>query len=126
MMPETTRENLTSGGWKDLVFEDFRDQVTIHWIQPFENEQPGVALLKYEAGASVPRHLHVGLETILVLQGTQSDEAGDYGPGSLIVNKEGTEHSVWSDTGCVVLIQWDRPVKILEEERPKRSVQGGR
>lgn len=113
-MPETTRENLSSGGWKDLDFGPFRDGVTLHWIQPFEGDQPGVALLKYEAGAVVPRHRHEGLETILVLQGTQSDETGDYGAGTYIVNAAGTEHSVWSDTGCVVLIQWDRPVTIYE------------
>ena len=45
-MPETTRELLTSGGWKDLAFGPFRDGVTIHWIKPFEGDQPGVALLK--------------------------------------------------------------------------------
>ena len=112
-MPETTRENLAAGGWKDLEFGPFRDGVTLHWIKPFEGDQPGVALLKYEAGAVVPRHRHEGLETILVLQGTQSDETGDYGAGTYIVNAAGTEHSVWSDTGCVVLIQWDRPVTIL-------------
>lgn len=115
-MPETTRERLTSGGWKELEFGPFRPEVTIHWIRPFEDDQPGLALLKYEAGASVPRHRHEGLETILVLEGTQCDEAGDYGVGSYVVNAAGTEHSVWSDTGCVVLIQWDRPVRILEEE----------
>ena len=112
-MPETTRENLAAGGWKDLDFGPFRDGVTLHWIKPFEGDQPGVALLKYEAGAVVPRHRHEGLETILVLQGTQSDETGDYGAGTYIVNAAGTEHSVWSDTGCVVLIQWDRPVTIF-------------
>ncbi|MGO8381455.1 hypothetical protein ACC745_38490, partial [Rhizobium ruizarguesonis] len=45
-----------------------------------------------------------------------SDETGDYISGSYIVNAPGSEHSVWSDTGCMVLIEWDRPVKILEEE----------
>ena len=112
-MPETTRENLAAGGWKELEFGPFRDGVTLHWIKPFEGDQPGVALLKYEAGAVVPRHRHEGLETILVLHGTQSDETGDYGAGTYIVNAAGTEHSVWSDTGCVVLIQWDRPVTIF-------------
>lgn len=113
-MPETTRENLTGGGWKDLDFGPFREGVMIHWIKPFVDDQPGVALLKYEAGAGVPRHRHEGLETIVVLHGTQSDETGDYGVGSLVINAIDTEHSVWSDTGCVVLIQWDRPVTILE------------
>lgn len=115
-MPETTRELLTLGGWKELTFGPFRDGVTIHWIQPFESDQPGVALLKYEVGAAVPRHRHEGLETILVLDGIQSDETGDYAKGCYIVNAAGSEHSVWSETGCVVLIQWDRPVRILGEE----------
>ncbi|OWW04808.1 allophanate hydrolase [Rhizobium sp. R72] len=116
-MPETIRHRLATGGWKELEFAPFREKVAIHWIRPFAGDQPGVALLKYEPGASVPRHLHQGLETILVLDGVQSDEAGDYGRGSYIVNAPGSEHSVWSDTGCVVLIQWDRPVRILNEER---------
>ena len=107
---------MTTDGWHRLEFGPFRPGVTIHWIRQFESDQPGVALLKYEAGSSVPRHLHKGLETILVLEGTQSDETGDYGKGSYLVNAPGTEHSVWSDTGCVVLILWDRPVLILEEE----------
>ncbi len=116
-MPETTRDFSTSGGWKDLPFEAFRTGVTIHWIKRFDDDQPGVALLKYAAGASVPRHRHEGLETIFVLDGVQSDETGDYAQGSYVVNAVGTEHSVWSKPGCVVLIQWDRPVTIIEKDR---------
>ena len=115
-MAETIRPLLTSGGWKQLPFESFREGVTIHWIHRFEGDQPGVALLKYEPGAAVPRHRHEGLETILVLDGIQSDETGDFDCGSYIVNAPGTEHSVWSASGCVVLIQWDRPVTILKED----------
>ncbi|MBF2713476.1 cupin domain-containing protein [Agrobacterium vitis] len=113
-MAETTRDNMLAGGWKSLPYEAFRDGVTIHWIHHFEGDQPGVALLAYQAGASVPRHRHEGLETILVLEGSQSDETGTYGTGSYIVNAAGTEHSVWSIDGCTVLIQWDRPVTLLE------------
>lgn len=113
-MPETTRL-LIDGSWQALAFEPFRDGVDIHWIHRFEAGNPGVALLHYQPGSSVPRHRHAGLETILVLEGEQSDEAGDYGVGTLVVNAEGSEHSVWSRTGCVVLIQWQLPVIILEE-----------
>ncbi|MVA55058.1 cupin domain-containing protein [Agrobacterium vitis] len=113
-MAETTRDNMLAGGWKSLPYEAFREGVTIHWIRRFEGDQPGVALLSYQAGASVPRHRHEGLETILVLEGSQSDETGTYGTGSYIVNAAGTEHSVWSIDGCTVLIQWDRPVTLLE------------
>lgn len=114
-MAESVRESLTAGGWKSLAFEPFRPGVTIHWISRFEGVRPGVALLKYEAGASVPRHRHPGLETILVLHGSQSDEDGRYFTGTYVVNAPGSEHSVWSEDGCVVLIQWDQPVEILED-----------
>ncbi|RVC59287.1 allophanate hydrolase, partial [Mesorhizobium sp. M4B.F.Ca.ET.088.02.2.1] len=32
-------------------------------------------------------------------------------------NPVGTEQSVWTKDGCVVLIQWDLPVIILGETR---------
>ena len=104
--------DLIYGGWKELPFQPFRDGIEISEIV---TGSPAVALLRYQPGASVPRHLHTGLETIIVLEGTQSDERGDYPAGSVILNPEGTVHSVWSTDGCVVFIQWQLPVKFLEE-----------
>lgn len=100
-----------NGGWRDCEFEYFRDGVDICRLVTGE---PELALLRYQPGSSVPRHLHLGMETILVLEGSQSDERGLYGRGALVVNPEGSIHSVWSDEGCVILIQWTKPVKILE------------
>lgn len=96
--------------WRARRFEPFRDGVEISVLR---DGVPGVAILRYAPGAGVPRHRHPGLETILVLEGVQSDERGDYPAGSLILNPEGTEHSVWSETGCTVLIQWNRPVEFV-------------
>lgn len=104
---------LAAGGWRTRAFKPFRDGVEISEIVTGE---PAVALLRYAPGASVPRHLHEGLETILVLDGVQSDERGDYAAGSLILNPQGSVHSVWSEPGCVVLIQWTRPVRFLEDD----------
>lgn len=97
--------------WRDLSFSHFREGVDIHHIK---RGSPALAILRYAPGAKVPLHLHTGLETILVLDGVQSDERGDYPKGSFILNPEGSSHSVWSETGCAVLIQWERPVEILE------------
>lgn len=94
-----------------LPFQPFRDGVDIHYVK---HGAPAVAFLRYAPGARVPMHRHTGLETILVLEGEQSDERGTYPEGSFILNPEGSAHSVWSDPGCVVLIQWERPVEILE------------
>lgn len=104
---------LLPAGWRDACYEPFRDGVE---ISPIVSGEPAVALLRYAPGAGVPRHRHMGLETILVLDGVQCDERGAYPAGTLMLNPEGSEHSVWSDTGCVVLIQWTRPVEFVAAE----------
>ncbi len=106
---------LMSGGWADCAFGPFREGVEICLLR---DTDPQVALLRYRPGARVPRHRHRGLETILVLDGAQSDERGTYAAGTLVLNPEGSVHSVWSDPGCVVLIQWERPVELLEADPP--------
>lgn len=105
-----TCDDFLGGGWRRCAFEPFRDGVEICRLVAGE---PELALLRYAPGARVPRHLHQGLETILVLEGSQSDEFGRYGAGALVANAAGSIHSVASEEGCVVLIQWTRPVAIL-------------
>ncbi|MER8883424.1 cupin domain-containing protein [Mesorhizobium sp. M0019] len=116
-MPNLAFAGLLNGGWRDLPFEPFRDGITAHWLLKGGPMEPSVAILNYRPGAGVPRHRHAGLETIIVLEGTQSDENGDHAAGSVILNPVGTEHSVWTKDGCVVLIQWNLPVVILGEAK---------
>jgi anti-sigma factor ChrR (cupin superfamily) len=112
-MPEPLHiAGLLAGGWRTAAFRPFREGVE---ICPIMEGAPAVALLRYAPGSGVPRHRHPGLETILVLDGVQSDDRGDYPAGSLILNPEGSQHRVWSGPGCVVLIQWERPVEFLTE-----------
>jgi anti-sigma factor ChrR (cupin superfamily) len=100
-------------GWQDMPFQPFREGVEVCrlWQGP-----PEVAMLRYAPGASVPMHRHLGLETILVLTGSQSDDSGTYPAGSLMFNPAGSSHRVWSDPGCVVLIQWEKPVEFVVPE----------
>lgn len=105
---------LLDGGWRDAPFEPFREGVEIARLAG-DPDGASAALLRYQPGASVPMHEHVGLETILVLEGSQADERGVYAAGTMSVNLAGSRHSVWSDEGCVVLIHWERPVRILDE-----------
>jgi anti-sigma factor ChrR (cupin superfamily) len=73
-----------------------------------------VGLIRYDAGASVPQHLHVGDEHIYVLSGSQQDERGVYPAGTYIYNAEGSTHSVSSQDGCLVLAHWCKPVRFLK------------
>ena len=105
-------QDLLNGGWKDLPFQPFKEGVEIYSIVQGE---PALALLKYAPGASVPHHFHTDLETIFILAGSQSDDSGTYRAGTLIANPKGSSHSVHSDQGCVVLIQWTKPVQFLPQ-----------
>jgi anti-sigma factor ChrR (cupin superfamily) len=107
---------LVAGGWRTLDFVPFREGVVVHYLERGRGDGPSMAVLKYAPGARVQRHRHVDLETIVILDGVQSDENGDYATGTVVINRPGSEHSVWSDPGCVVLIQWTRPVVMLEPE----------
>ena len=111
-MTESLRiPNLFAGGWRDLPFAPFRDGIDIAWLRQGE---PGIAILRYEPGASVPLHMHPDVEMILVLDGAQSDALGTYGAGDLVINLPGSQHSVISDKGCIVLLMWSKPVVFLE------------
>ncbi len=102
--------NFLSGAWRNLDFEPFKPGISVHWL---EKGAPAIAVLKYDPGARAPLHYHVAPETVLILSGTQSDANGTYHAGDLVVNFQGTQHEVFSEEGCVALLQWAKPVKFL-------------
>jgi anti-sigma factor ChrR (cupin superfamily) len=94
-------------------FQPFRPGVERADIFVDPVTQSSTALLRYAPGANVPKHRHAGYEHIWILSGSQSDEDGTYGPGSLLIHAPGTTHRVWSDEGCLVLAVWERPVEFI-------------
>ena len=98
---------IEQGPWHPL-----RDGVEIQYLHRALDE-PVAALLRYQAGACIPVHRHAGVEIIHVLQGSQRDATGTYPEGSIKINLPGTSHDLVSDTGCVVLIVWEKPVEFL-------------
>ena len=93
-------------------FRPFREGVEICVL----HESPDgarAALLRYAPGASVPAHRHDGFEYIYVIAGEQADHRASCGAGSFVVNEPGTSHRVVSESGCLVLIIWQRPVTFL-------------
>jgi anti-sigma factor ChrR (cupin superfamily) len=72
-----------------------------------------LALLRYAAGASVPEHMHTGMEYIQILAGAQHDEHGAYAVNTLLVSRPGTRHQIASPEGCVALAIWEAPVRFV-------------
>jgi predicted ChrR family anti-sigma factor len=100
-------------GTRKLGWRRLRAGVDLFQLAGDPDKGPSAALLRYRPGARIPAHEHPGFEVIYVLEGSQSDERGSYDAGTLIVNRVGAQHSVWSDDGCLVLIVWEKPVEFL-------------
>jgi predicted ChrR family anti-sigma factor len=98
-----------------LNWQPFREGVDI-WKLHEGSEGSAAALLRYHAGARVPRHEHPGTEYLLILEGSQTDDRGAYHRGDFIINFTGTSHRVASSDGCIVLAVWTQPVRFLEEQ----------
>jgi len=109
--------------WKNILGRNF-DDPSMEW----KNFRPGVdiiplygdgttgcssALLRYQPGARIPEHLHVGAEFLLVLRGSQTDERGHYTTGTLLINPATTRHEILSEEGCVILAVWEKPVRFI-------------
>ena len=101
-----------------LTWEPFRTGIMLSRVHGDPAAAPAAALLRYEPGASVPAHEHVGWEYIFVLSGSQQDDHGSYGRGSLRINPPGSRHGVTSVEGCLVLAIWERSVKFLPAPAP--------
>lgn len=63
------------------------------------------SLVRYNPGTAFPEHHHPGGEEILVLEGTFSDQTGDWKTGSLLLNPEGFVHSPHSVPGCLLFVR---------------------
>ncbi len=89
----------------------FRKGIDVCWL--YSNpEGPSSALLRYEPGATLERHVHTGHEHILVLRGSQIDDSGEHFAGTMIIHGAGTSHAIASPKGCVVLAIWEKPVHL--------------
>jgi len=59
--------------------------------------------VRFEAGAQLPRHKHVGDELIFVIEGSNADESGEVLAGNMNYRPNGCVHSVSTKNGATVL-----------------------
>ena len=63
------------------------------------------SIVRYAPGSSFTRHEHPKGEEFLVLEGTFSDDSGDYPAGFYVRNPPGSGHSPYSKEGCRILVK---------------------
>ena len=114
-MHESFRVDLDALLQGEIAWQPFRTGIEIHRLYGELGVGRAAALLRYAPGASLPVHRHSGFEQIYVLQGSQVDDRGRYGKGTLVVNPPGSQHAVSSPDGCVVMVTWELPVEFAHE-----------
>lgn len=79
------------------------------WRKPLAREQRerghATSIVRFDPGARFAQHGHPLGEEILVLDGTFSDEYGDFPAGSYIRNPPGFKHTSFSKQGCTLFVK---------------------
>ena len=66
-------------------------------------------LARFEPGATLPPHRHVGDELIFILEGANADESGPVPTGNMNYRPDGCVHTVTTRNGATVLaVVWGR------------------
>ena len=63
------------------------------------------SLVRFAPGSQFDAHTHGGGEVFFVLDGTFSDETGDFPAGSYVRNPIGTAHKPHTDGGCTIFVK---------------------
>ncbi len=67
--------------------------------------EPVTTIVRYQADSAFPAHQHIKGEEIYVLEGTFSDNHGNYKAGSYLRHPAGTSHSPFSNQGCTIFVK---------------------
>lgn len=70
-----------------------------------EEKARATSIVRYEPGSSFSAHTHDGGEEYFVIEGTFSDENGDYPAGTYVRNPIGSRHTPFSKDGATIFVK---------------------
>jgi len=100
-MTTTPRSQIIS--ISDLGWQDFQTGLRFKILWEDKPTKRRAQLTRFEPGAKLPLHRHVGDELIFVLEGAVSDESGAVTAGNVGYRPDGCVHTVSSKNGATVL-----------------------
>jgi len=93
----------------DLAWVDTRPGVRQKRIWEDKAGERRAILARFEPGATLPPHRHVGDELIFLIEGANADESGVVATGNMNYRPNGCVHSVTTKNGATVLaVVWGR------------------
>lgn len=66
------------------------------------------SIVNYQPNLSFSEHCHTGGEEYFVLDGTFSDETGDFSKGTYVRNPPGSHHAPFSKQGCRIFVKLEQ------------------
>jgi anti-sigma factor ChrR (cupin superfamily) len=87
----------------DLAWADAMPGVRQKPIWHDKETKRRAVLVRFEAGAKLPSHRHVGDELIFVIEGSNADESGEVMTGDMNFRPNGCVHTVTTRNGATVL-----------------------
>ena len=93
----------------DLAWREYQPGIRfkILWEDPPTKRR--AQLTRFDPGAKLPLHRHVGDELIFVIEGAISDESGTVTAGNVTYRPNGCVHTVTTQNGATVLaVVWGR------------------
>jgi anti-sigma factor ChrR (cupin superfamily) len=93
----------------DLPWVDARPGVRQKRIWEDKAGERRAILARFEPGATLPPHRHVGDELIFLIEGANADESGVVATGNMNYRPNGCAHTVTTENGATVLaVVWGR------------------
>jgi anti-sigma factor ChrR (cupin superfamily) len=99
----------------DLAWNDAMPGVRMKPIWHDKETKRRATLVRFEAGARLPLHRHVGDELIFVIEGSNADESGEVMTGDMNFRPNGCVHTVTTRHGATVLALVTGGVEMLDK-----------
>jgi anti-sigma factor ChrR (cupin superfamily) len=109
----------------DIAWESLTPSVKAKMLWSDPGTKRRVQLTRFEPGAKLPMHRHVGDELLYVIEGSISDEFGTVGAGSVGYRPNECVHSVVSTNGATafaVITGGIEPAKQADETPPSQTI----
>ena len=91
----------------ELAWVEARPGVRLKNVWQDPNAERRASLARFEPGAVLPLHRHIGDELIFVIEGSNEDEAGEVATGNMSYRPNGCTHTVTTKNGATSLnILW--------------------
>jgi anti-sigma factor ChrR (cupin superfamily) len=87
----------------DLAWTEARPGVRMKNIWQDPNAERRAVLARFEPGAVLPLHRHIGDELIFLIEGSNADEAGEVATGNMSYRPNGCTHTVTTKNGATSL-----------------------